>query len=133
MQDTLDGMFDLEGTNISKNTLEESRVFYYETKDAANYQAVVDKTDYCTGVAEDLSSVGSKELNYHDCEVMVRIHRQSPDIASGLHVGKDDLDDMCAVTEAQAKLLHVVQRHKAGTSDLRLRGHVAGSRGAARE
>ena len=50
---------------------------------------------------------------------MVRIHRQSPDIASGVHVGKDDLDDVCAVTEAQAKLLHVVQRHEAGTSDLR--------------
>ena len=36
-----------------------------------------------------------------------------------MHVGKDDLDDMCAVTEAQVKLLHVVQRHETGTSDLR--------------
>jgi len=38
------------------------------------------------------SSVDSKGLNYQDCEVLVRIKKQSPDIADGVHVGKDDLD-----------------------------------------
>ena len=37
----------------------------------------------------DDSSVDSKGLN---CEVLVRINKQSPDIAGGVHVGKDDLD-----------------------------------------
>ena len=41
---------------------------------------------------DDLSSVDSKGLNYQDCEVLVRINKQSPDIAGGVHVGKDDLD-----------------------------------------
>ena len=45
--------------------------------------------DYFT---DDLSSVDSKGLNYQDCEVLVRINKQSLDIAGGLHVGKDDLD-----------------------------------------
>merc|ERR1712064_250659 len=41
---------------------------------------------------DDLSSVDSKGLNYQNCEVIVRINKQSPDIAGGVHVGKDDLD-----------------------------------------
>merc|ERR1712065_43487 len=41
---------------------------------------------------DDLSGVDSKGLNYQDCEVLVRINKQSPDIAGGVHVGKDDLD-----------------------------------------
>jgi len=41
---------------------------------------------------DDLSSVDSKGLSYHDCEVLVRINKQSPDIAGGVHVGKDDLN-----------------------------------------
>merc|ERR1712064_134355 len=41
---------------------------------------------------DDLSSVDSKGLNYQNCEVLVRINKQSPDIAGGVHVGKDDLD-----------------------------------------
>ena len=41
---------------------------------------------------DDLSSVDIKGLNYQDCEVLVRINKQSPDIAGGVHVGKDDLD-----------------------------------------
>jgi len=40
----------------------------------------------------ELRSVDSKGLNYQDCEVLVRINKQSPDIAGGVHVGKDDLD-----------------------------------------
>ena len=35
---------------------------------------------------DDLSSVDSKGLNYQDCEVLVRIKKQSPDIADGVHV-----------------------------------------------
>merc|ERR1711887_371427 len=41
---------------------------------------------------DDLSSVDSKGLSDKDCEVIVRINKQSPDIAGGVHVGKDDLD-----------------------------------------
>lgn len=41
---------------------------------------------------DDLSSVASKGLNWQDCEVIVRINKQSPDIAGGVHVGKADLD-----------------------------------------
>merc|ERR1711981_460202 len=38
------------------------------------------------------SSVDSKGLSDKTCEVIVRINKQSPDIAGGVHVGKDDLD-----------------------------------------
>merc|ERR1712007_248982 len=41
---------------------------------------------------EDLSSVDSKGLSDKTCEVIVRINKQSPDIAGGVHVGKDDMD-----------------------------------------
>merc|ERR1712134_234330 len=41
---------------------------------------------------DDLSSVDSKGLSDKTCEVLVRINEQSPDIAGGVHVGKDDLD-----------------------------------------
>merc|ERR1712113_1034934 len=41
---------------------------------------------------DDLTSVESKGLSDKSCEVIVRINKQSPDIAGGVHVGKDDLD-----------------------------------------
>merc|ERR1719408_584785 len=41
---------------------------------------------------DDLSSVVSKGLSDKTCEVLVRINKQSPDIAGGVHVGKSDLD-----------------------------------------
>merc|ERR1712107_509302 len=41
---------------------------------------------------DDLSSVDSMGLNCDDCEVLVRINKQSPDIAGGVHVGKDEMD-----------------------------------------
>merc|ERR1711957_675383 len=41
---------------------------------------------------DDLSSVDSKGLSDKTCEVLVRINKQSPDIAGGVHVGRDELD-----------------------------------------
>merc|ERR1712139_153308 len=41
---------------------------------------------------DDLSSGDSKGLSDKTCEVLVRINKQSPDIAGGVHVGKEDLD-----------------------------------------
>merc|ERR1719157_260222 len=41
---------------------------------------------------DDLGSVVSKGLDCKSCEVLVRINKQSPDIAGGVHVGKSDLD-----------------------------------------
>mmetsp|Transcript_14169 Transcript_14169/g.39207 ORF Transcript_14169/g.39207 Transcript_14169/m.39207 type:complete len:468 (+) Transcript_14169:112-1515(+) len=41
---------------------------------------------------DDLSSVKSKGLDCNNCEVLVRINKQSPDIAGGVHVGKSELD-----------------------------------------
>merc|ERR1712190_150724 len=42
---------------------------------------------------DDLSSVDSKGLSDKTYEVLVRINKQSPEIAGGVHVGKEDLDD----------------------------------------
>merc|ERR1711988_1409697 len=64
-------------------------------------QAKIDYEKVVRGVVEqigfdsfedDLSSVDSKGLSYKTCEVLVRINKQSPDIAGGVHVGKEDLD-----------------------------------------
>jgi len=41
---------------------------------------------------DNLSSVNSKGLSCDSCEVLVRINKQSPDIAGGVHVGKSELD-----------------------------------------
>jgi len=41
---------------------------------------------------DDLESVASKGIDYKRCEVLVRINKQSPDIAGGVHVGKSELD-----------------------------------------
>jgi len=54
-------------------------------------RGVVSKIGFDSFV-DDLSSVDSKGLSDKTCEVLVRINKQSPDIAGGVHVGKDDLD-----------------------------------------
>merc|ERR1711904_150884 len=64
-------------------------------------QAKIDYEKVVRGVAAkigfdsfmgDLSSVDSKGLSDKTCEVIVRINKQSPDIAGGVHVGKDEMD-----------------------------------------
>merc|ERR1712207_98524 len=54
-------------------------------------RGVVEKIGFDSYV-DDLSSVDSKGLSHKTCEVLVRINKQSPDIAGGVHVGKEDLD-----------------------------------------
>jgi len=54
-------------------------------------RAVVEKIGYNSYV-DDLASTVSKGLDHKTCEVLVRINKQSPDIAGGVHVGKEDLD-----------------------------------------
>merc|ERR1712203_1271211 len=54
-------------------------------------RGVVEKIGFDSYV-DDLSSVESKGLSHKTCEVLVRINKQSPDIAGGVHIGKSDLD-----------------------------------------
>ena len=44
------------------------------------------------GISDDLISVDKIGLNYHCCEELVRIRRQSPDVAGGADVNEDHLD-----------------------------------------
>lgn len=65
------------------------------TKAAVDYEAVVRGAVKSIGFdsfVDDLSAVNSKGLNYKDCEVLVRINKQSPDIAGGVHVDKSEMD-----------------------------------------
>merc|ERR1739848_865704 len=60
-----------------------------------NYDQIVRKT--IKGIGYDLyddslESVDSKGLSDKSCEVLVRINKRSPDIAGGVHVGKEDMD-----------------------------------------
>merc|ERR1712188_57663 len=60
-----------------------------------DYEKVVRATVLGIGYdtyVDDPSSVDSKGLSYKTCEVLVRINKQSPDIAGGVHVGKEDMD-----------------------------------------
>merc|ERR1711865_958162 len=54
-------------------------------------RGVVEKIGYNSYI-DDLASTESKGLDHKTCEVLVRINKQSPDIAGGVHVGKDELD-----------------------------------------
>jgi len=65
------------------------------TQTKVDYEAVVRGVVAKIGFdsyVDDLSSVDSKGLSDKSCEVLVRINKQSPDIAGGVHVGKEDLD-----------------------------------------
>merc|ERR1739845_252187 len=65
------------------------------TKAALDYDSIVREAVAKIGYdsyVDDLSSVDSKGLCDKTCEVLVRINKQSPDIAGGVHVGKDDMD-----------------------------------------
>merc|ERR1711935_468666 len=65
------------------------------TKAQINYEKVVRATVAKIGYdsfVDDLSSVDSKGLSDKTCEVIVRINKQSPDIAGGVHVGKGEMD-----------------------------------------
>jgi len=65
------------------------------TQAQLDYDAIVRKEVKKIGFdsfVDDLSSVDSKGLSCESCEVLVRINKQSPDIAGGVHVGKTDLD-----------------------------------------
>merc|ERR1719321_345736 len=65
------------------------------TKANLNYDKIVRKAVSDIGYdsfVDDMSSVKSKGLDYKNCEVLVRINKQSPDIAGGVHVGKSELD-----------------------------------------
>merc|ERR1712137_397424 len=65
------------------------------TQAKIDYEQVVRKAVQSIGYdtyEDDLSSVNSKGLSDKTCEVLVRINKQSPDIAGGVHVGKEELD-----------------------------------------
>ena len=88
LQDTLEGMYDLDGININEDTLEELKTSHLKTKDTVNDQVITDKTNCHTDVAKSPDSVDSKGLNYHGCKTRVHINKQSPDIT------KDVADDV---------------------------------------
>jgi S-adenosylmethionine synthetase len=65
------------------------------TEAKLDYEAIVRRTLKQIGYdsfIDDLSAVDSKGISDTTCEVLVRINKQSPDIAGGVHVGKDDMD-----------------------------------------
>merc|ERR1712166_781429 len=65
------------------------------TQAKIDYEKVVRKAVQGIGYdsyVDDLSAVDSKGLSYKTCEVLVRINKQSPDIAGGVHVGKSEMD-----------------------------------------
>ena len=57
------------------------------TKAIVDYEKVVrDTLEYIGFDSED------KGINCHTCEVIIKLHSQSPDIAQGVHIGKKDED-----------------------------------------
>merc|ERR1712072_311436 len=65
------------------------------TQAKIDYDAIVRRAIKDIGYdsfVNDLTSVDSKGLSCKTCEVLVKINKQSPDIAGGVHVGKEDLD-----------------------------------------
>jgi len=65
------------------------------TKAKLDYEKIVRQAVRNIGFnsyVDDLTSTKSKGLDCDKCEVLVRINKQSPDIAGGVHVGKDEMD-----------------------------------------
>jgi len=65
------------------------------TKAKLDYDAIIRRAVKDIGYdsfVDDLSSTVSKGLSCASCEALSRINKQSPDIAGGVHVGKDDMD-----------------------------------------
>merc|ERR1712225_183216 len=65
------------------------------TQAKLDYDSVVRKAVKDIGYdsfVDDMSSIESKGLSHKTAEVLVKINKQSPDIAGGVHVGKEDLD-----------------------------------------
>jgi len=65
------------------------------TQAKLDYDSVVRKAVKDIGYdsfVDDLASIDSKGLSCKTMEVLVKINKQSPDIAGGVHVGKEDLD-----------------------------------------
>merc|ERR1711977_146072 len=54
-------------------------------------RGVVEKIGFDSYV-DDMGSVDSKGLSCKTMDVLVKINKQSPDIAGGVHIGKEDLD-----------------------------------------
>jgi len=98
-------------------------------------RSVVKKIGFDSYV-DDLTSVDSKGISDKTCEVIVRINKQSPDIAGGVHVGKDDMD--CGAgdqgimfgyasdeTEVCMPLTHLMATHLGKKlTDVRKSGHL---------
>jgi len=78
---TKDNMVMLAGEITTKASIDYEKVV----------RSVVGKIGFDSYV-DDLTSVDSKGLCDKTCEVLVRINKQSPDIAGGVHVGKEELD-----------------------------------------
>jgi len=65
------------------------------TQAKIDYESIIRTTVRGIGFdsfVDDLTSTESKGLSCDNCEVIVRINKQSPDIAGGVHIGKDDMD-----------------------------------------
>jgi S-adenosylmethionine synthetase len=60
---------------------------------------------------DDQSIVDSKGLCDKTCEALLRINEQSPNIAGGVHVGKDDMDAGAGVDGQPAITLFGDQTH----------------------
>ena len=53
LQDTLEGMYDLDGISINEDTLEELKTSHLKTKDTVNDQVIMDKTNCHTERLEE--------------------------------------------------------------------------------
>ena len=113
LQNTLAGMYDLDGIDINEDTLEELETSHTKTKDIVNDQVIIDKMNCYADVAKDPNSVDSKGSNCHDCKARVHINKQNldiaDDVADDVRVGKDDVDDVSVVPQRQISVVQTVQ------------------------